>query len=790
MKSSFPFVFALSLVAMGQEPPAPGGAEAPRPPVPSPVPNLTPTPVTPAGGAPVRRIEVDPNAIAVEKGKLLAEANITVLEAAKLYEQASGKRAILTNAVAQGEVSFTLGGPLTNAELGRFLQLTLLAEGIAIIPVPDEPAIVRFVPSGPITSPGPVPKGVYIDEADLPVEDEVVMFIMPFKYLKPEEALKVIQSSMGQLTASGTITAVPNASSLIVTENASLIRQMLKIRKEIDVPSTVADLWVEVTYGDVEEIAERMNEIYNDQAGGNQTTRTTRTNTPTPPGGSAGGGAGEEIPLRIIGVPRTSRILLVGRPADLIAAEAMIRSFDQPTSNNTRQTFRLRFLRVSEFLTIAQDAITVTLGDATGTGAGANRSTNTPLNNNASRNNLNNSRNNSRQSGQQGGLGGGGRATIQEQQIPTAPESILVGRTLLVGDNVANTVIVNGPPHHIEIVRDLIADLDTEAQQVALSAVVGSYGLGNNTNFGVDLARALERSGADFAAAGAASFGGVPSVIDPGSLTELADVLSANGVTGNGLSIYGLLGDDFGVFVNALEAQTKFKTLERTVLTTRNNRVAELSSGQRIAVPASTFAGGFNQGGVTTNVEFRDVVLALQIQPLINSDDQVSLEIGLVRDSIGQERQVGELLVPDINTEELTTSVTVQDGSAVVLGGIMTTTENEGKSGLPILSRIPGIGRLFGRNGTSNEESELIIMIQPRIMSGQDGLNHFKRDYEDISRYTEETGELLPPPSSGVLPANGTTPATTTGAEGGVLPVTQTQKPTKRRSFKNNNKRR
>ena len=83
MKSSFPFVFALSLVAMGQEPPAPGGAEAPRPPVPSPVPNLTPTPVTPAGGAPVRRIEVDPNAIAVEKGKLLAEANITVLEAAK-----------------------------------------------------------------------------------------------------------------------------------------------------------------------------------------------------------------------------------------------------------------------------------------------------------------------------------------------------------------------------------------------------------------------------------------------------------------------------------------------------------------------------------------------------------------------------------------------------------------------------------------------------------------------------------------------------------------------------------
>jgi type II secretory pathway component GspD/PulD (secretin) len=63
------------------------------------------------------------------------------------------------------------------------------------------------------------------------------------------------------------------------------------------------------------------------------------------------------------------------------------------------------------------------------------------------------------------------------------------GRTLLVADNVANTIIVNGPPHHIELIRDLITDLDSEAQQVALSAVVGSYGIGDGLNFGIDLAQ-------------------------------------------------------------------------------------------------------------------------------------------------------------------------------------------------------------------------------------------------------------------------------------------------------------
>lgn len=783
MKSPLSLLFGLTLATLGQEPPVPG--EQPTgPAVPTPVPELDPD--QPADTNPVvRGLTVDPNQLVVKEGDFITEANITVLEAAKIYERSSGKRAILTNAMAQAEVSFTLGGPLTNAELAKFLQLTLLAEGVAIIPVPGEPGIVRFVPSGPITSPGQVPKGVYFDEFDLPVEDEIVMFVMPFKYLKPEEALKVIQSAMGQLTPSGTITAVPNASSLIVTESASLIRQMLKIRKAIDVPSTVGDKWVEVTYGDVEEIAERMNEIYNEQGSGNQTTRTTRTNTPPTPGAAPGAPAasGEEVPLRIIAVPRTSRILLVGRPADLVAAEAMIKTFDQPGTGNTRQTFRLRYLRVSEFLTIAENAITATLGDAAGAGGAASNRTNNTLSNNRS-NLTNNNTNNNRTTGQQGGIGGGGvggRASIQEQQVPTAPESVLVGRrTLLVADNVANTVIVNGPPHHIEIVRDLISDLDTEAQQVALSAVVGSYGLGDNVNFGIDLAKALQRSGADFAAAGAASFGGIPSVIDPSSLDTLSSVLSANGAAGSGVSVYGLLGDDFGVFVNALETQTKFKTLERTVLTTRNNRVAELSSGQRIAVPSSTFAGGINQGGVTTNVEYRDVVLELQIQPLINSDDQVTLEIGLVRDSIGQLRTVGELQVPDINTEELTTSVTVKDGSAVILGGIMTTTSSDARGGIPIISKIPGIGRLFGRNDTSSEESELIIMIQPRIMEGQSGLDGFRADYQDISRYAAETGELLPAPSA-VLPAQGSMPASQGKNQSGNQTTAAPQEESKRR---------
>jgi type II secretion system protein D len=757
MKFALSLLLGLTAGVLAQEPapPAPGEETTPLPPVPEPVPAITEVqPSETPAITPIKGRRVDPNQIIVTANDSINEANILALKAAQLYEDFSGKRVIMTNNVAQSEVSFTMRGPLTNKEAARFLQLTLLAEGLAMIPIPDEPDIVRLVPSGPITSPNQVPKDFYDDEFKLPVDDQLVMFQMVFKYLKPEEAVKVLQSSLGQLSASGTIAAVPNASSLIITENASLIRQMIKIQKAIDVPTSVGEKWVEVVYGDVDEIAERMNEIYNEQGGSRQTTRTTRAASAPPTPVAAGAStAGEEIPIRIIGVRRTSRILLFGRPADLVGAEAMIRSFDQPSSGNTRQTFRLRYLRVSEFLNIAENGITATLGDGA-SGQGGGRATTNQ--NSTSRNNLS-SRNGTtnRTTGQQGGQGGanGSRTSIQEQTIPTEPESRLVGgRTLLVADNVANTIIVNGPPHHIELIRDLITDLDSEAQQVALSAVVGSYGIGDGLNFGIDLAQALKNTGSDFSAAGSASFGGVPSIIDPTTLGDLGAVLSANGASGNGVSLYGLLGDDFGVFVNALETETKFQTLERTVLTTRNNRVALLTSGQRIAIPSSTFTGGNNQGGINTNVEYRDVQLELEIQPLINSDNQVTLEISLVRDSVGTLRQVGDLRVPDINTESLSTSVTVRDGSAVILGGIMTTTSSDASGGIPILSRIPGIGRIFGSNDVTSNESELIIMIQPRIMVGQDEIDSFRSDYSGISKNTREAEGFLPPRRS-MLPS-------------------------------------
>ena len=777
MKHSLTALIGLTLIASAQEPPAPGAPVPPGAPVvPAPVPEIKPAL---PGGVAARAKKFDPDAIEVPEGAALEHPVLTGLEAAQLYEDHTGKRVIMSSQASQAEIFFVQRGPLTHREIAKLLKMALLMEGLAILPDPLDPNLVRLMPSGPYTTPGNVPIDYLTDPLDLPTEDQLVTYMMVFDHLKPEEAEKIFQSAVGQFSPSGKISAVTNASSLLITENSALIRQLIKIKKDIDVSSPVGERWVDVVFADVDEVAERLNEIFNEQGSNRSTTRTTRTttrtNTPPAPGTTGSvGGAGEDIPIKIIPDSRTNRILLVGRPAELVSVEAMVKNFDIESSHANRAVFKLRYVRVGEFLQAAQDAITSTLSENSGsTSGGANSSRRLPTQTNNSRTTQTNTSNRNSTTG--GAGGGGSRTNLQAQDIPTAPESLLIGKTHLVGDNVSNSIIVNGPPHHIELIKNLVRDIDIAAQQVALSAVVGSYGLTDQHNFGIDLAHILKDSGAGFSAAGSTSFG-VPSVIDPATLGAMTNLLAARGAEGQGVALYGMIGDDFGVFINALESNTNFRTLNRTILVTKNNRVANLSSGQRIAVPSSTFQGSVN-GGQTTNVEYRDVVLELEIQPLINSDNEVTLEISIVKDGVGQIRRIGDLEVPDISTEELTTAVTVRDGSAIVLGGLITEDTSKTKDGVPVLSRIPGLGRLFGFDSKTKSRSELIIMIRPQIINNANGMTAYRERYENTSENARNATDAFP---ATMLPETGSMPQPTRSQRSSVAPVNRatTPKPT------------
>ncbi|MGC6425896.1 MAG: secretin N-terminal domain-containing protein [Akkermansiaceae bacterium] len=766
MKLSLLLVLGLGSMALAQEPtplpvePTPLPVEPTAPGLPGTLPTEEPAdPRVPLPGRAARaKAAFDPNAIAVTANDAITLPVMTGIEAADLYRKHTGKRVLLSSEASQAEAYFVQQGPMTHAEVVELLELVLLNEGITVVPDPLRPHIVRMVAGQPKGNETGIPKAYIDDPLGLPLTDQIVTYKMQFDNLKPEEALKVFQQVMGAGAANGRgIVAVTNASSLIITENSALIRQLIKLKEGIDLPVKVTEEWIKVVYADVDEIAEQLNEIYNERgSSSNTTSRTTRARTPLPANASAavapGGASGEDIPPRIIPDARTNRLLVTGKPADIVVIKSLIQGFDQPSDEGNDFSYRLRYVRVNEFLQISYDAIEATLSQGTGaSGAGGNRLGNQTQNSRTNNRTSTNRSNNTGVGGSSNG-GGGSRTSLQQEDIPTAPEALIVNKTLLVADNNSNSIIVNGPPHHIQIVKNLIDKLDSPGQQVVISAVIGSYSLGNNLNFGLDLARTITKANGD---SGLVRFnpGGASSGIITGEqLSNLGQLLTASGTAGNGLSLYGTNGDNFSAFVNALETNTNFKSLNRPVVTTRNNRVARISSGRRIAIPASTssFSGQQN-----TNVEYRDVTLELEVQPLINSDTEVTLNIAIVRDRLTDESTAVStgVDVPTIATEELTTNVVAESGSCIILGGLITEDSSKTRDGLPIISRIPGLGKLLGNSSDGKSRSELVILLRPQIINTRYDYRNFADGFEQDSSFTGEIKESLPPIGGTLLPS-------------------------------------
>ena len=183
-----------------------------------------------------------------------------------------------------------------------------------------------------------------------------------------------------------------------------------------------------------------------------------------------------------------------------------------------------------------------------------------------------------------------------------------------------------------------------------------------------------------------------------------------------GLNIYGEISDGVSVFVRALEKTQAFKVLSRPSIYAANNKKAVITSGRRIPVPTSSVSDLDNSNSIRTNIAFQDVVLKLEVIPLINSNKEVSLTIAQVNDTVVGQQVVADNTVPIIGTERLVTTVTVANRATIVLGGLITENEEKTNTGVPVLSRIPMVGNLFKSSKTVKTRKELIIFIQPVVV--------------------------------------------------------------------------
>jgi type II secretory pathway component GspD/PulD (secretin) len=223
-----------------------------------------------------------------------------------------------------------------------------------------------------------------------------------------------------------------------------------------------------------------------------------------------------------------------------------------------------------------------------------------------------------------------------------------------------------------------------------------------------------------------------------------------------GLALYGKIGDAVSVFVRALDTRSHFTVLARPAVYTANNKRAVISNGQQVPIPGTSLSnvpttgtGSTTTGSVASvesTVQYENVELRLEVIPLINSNNEVTLKIAQINDTLGNNVNISGNLVPIINSQRLTTTVTIPSGATVVLGGLIQDSINKTDNGVPYVDNIPYLGRLFKYTTNIKNRTELLIFIQPTIVNNSADAYRASLKEEKRSNVGSEMSDLAHPP--------------------------------------------
>ena len=272
-----------------------------------------------------------------------------------------------------------------------------------------------------------------------------------------------------------------------------------------------------------------------------------------------------------------------------------------------------------------------------------------------------------------------------------------------------NTLIINDLAERLVTANDLIETLDRPQPQVEIEARIVqttknyARALGIQWGFGGAVSPALGNT-TNLAFPNSGSLAGRGPAV-AGGTTGSAVNLPVSGPNNIGLALGSVNGAfNLDVALSALESSGNARLLSTPRVTTQNNIQAEIAQG--VQVPYQTTANNT----ITTN--FRDAALVLRVQPQITVAGTVILNISVDNGSVGPTFNG----VPSINTQRALTTVQVNDGETTVLGGIYASNERSSNDRTPGLSRIPFLKWFFKRDSLSEEATELLIFITPRII--------------------------------------------------------------------------
>ncbi len=340
--------------------------------------------------------------------------------------------------------------------------------------------------------------------------------------------------------------------------------------------------------------------------------------------------------------------------------------------------------------------------------------------------------------GQPGGPGGaaGGAA---------AAGTGIVRNIQVVADKDMNTLLLVATPPEYSVIEAAIKKMDLPARQVMMEVTIATVVLTDEIDFGVEW---LFKGGAPSGRGSGGNFTRNPP-FNPGAPGN-----GTGGTTSPGLGlaqgfVYIINNANFPGGVQAalhlLDTYGDTKVIANPHLAALDNQKATIKSGEKIPINQQSIVGS-TTNVVTTTSQYIDTGVLLQVTPHINAGGLVTLEVQAeVSDPGNFDPTSG--VAPPINTRSIQTVLGVQSGATMVMGGLISETRGNQSKGLPFISRIPIIGGLFGDQTLTNNRTELVMFITPRVVDNEADLRNIMDDLRRrMGRLEDEFPRGKPPP--------------------------------------------
>ncbi|MEM7060432.1 MAG: type II secretion system secretin GspD [Pseudomonadota bacterium] len=295
------------------------------------------------------------------------------------------------------------------------------------------------------------------------------------------------------------------------------------------------------------------------------------------------------------------------------------------------------------------------------------------------------------------GSGGQPPAADEDAGITQASLTVATGNgargVSVVADDAGNALIVRADPDTYPEAISLIQSLDTLPSQVLLEMMIAEVTLADELRYGVEWFLRFGEFDGQFSA----------------NLTDFVNP------TGAGLSLL-LSGSNAGVVVNALSGLTDVNVVSNPSLMVLDNRSATLQVGDQVPVVLqSAVSVNDPDAPIVNSVQYRDTGVTLNITPRISDNGLVVLEIEQnVSDVV--ETTTSGIDSPTIQQRRIATTVAVNDGESLALGGLIRDEAGNIQTGVPLLRDIPVAGELFKNTEDVRQRTELIIIITPRVI--------------------------------------------------------------------------